>query len=62
MSAGAQLSSVSTALSEMTKRVTDIADSLSGTDRDDVASVLYEVERSLANATRRLEKAVDALR
>ena len=62
MSAGAQLSSVSTALSEMTKRVTDIADSLSGTDRDDVASVLYEVERSLATATRRLEKAVDALR
>ena len=62
MSAGAQLSSVSTALSEMTQRVTDIADSLSGTDRDDVATVLYEVERSLATATRRLEKAVDALR
>ena len=62
MSAGAQLSSVSTALTEMTKRVTDIADSLAGTDRDDVAAVLYEVERSLANATRRLQKAVDALR
>jgi methyl-accepting chemotaxis protein len=62
MSAGAQLSSVSTALNEMTHRVTEIADSLADTDRDDVAAVLYEVERSLTNATRRLEKAVDALR
>ena len=62
MSAGPQLSSLSTALSELTERVSDIAESFSGTTRDDVAVALFEVERSLVAARRRLEQVVDELR
>jgi len=61
MSAGPQLSSVATALTEMTKRVTQIAEQLSGTERDDLAVVLFEVERSLNTASRRLDKVVAQL-
>jgi hypothetical protein len=61
VSAGPQLSSVATALSEMTTRVSDIAESFSGSSRDDVAVALFEVERSLAAASRRLEQVVDRL-
>ena len=61
MSAGPQLSSVATALAEMTKRVTQIAEQLSGTERDDLAVVLFEVERSLNTASRRLDKVVAQL-
>ena len=61
MSAGPQLSSVATALTEMTDRVTEIAEQLSGTDRDDLAVVLFEVERSLKTASRRLGTVVTQL-
>jgi DNA/RNA-binding domain of Phe-tRNA-synthetase-like protein len=61
MSAGPQLSSVATALTEMTERVTQIADQLAGTERDDLAVVLFEVERSLNTACRRLDKVVAEL-
>lgn len=61
MSAGPQLSSVATALAEMTGRITGIADEFAGTERDDIAATLYEVERSLQAASRRLEKLVDEL-
>ena len=60
-SAGPQLSSVATGLAEMTSRVSDIAESLSGTERDDLAMALYEVERSLTAAGRRLDQVVDRL-
>jgi len=59
--AGPQLSSVATVLSEMTTRVSDIAESLSGTARDDLAVALFEVERSLTAAGRRLDQVVDRL-
>lgn len=62
MASGAELSSVATALDELTKRVTGIAEGMSGTDRDDLATTLFEVERSLATAARRLERVVEALR
>ena len=52
MSVGPQLSSVSTALDELTERVTGIAESFSGTERDDVATSLFEVERALRSAGR----------
>ena len=61
MSAGPELSSINTALEGLTERISGIADSLSGTDRDDLAAVLYEVERSLLTAHRRLAQLVSSL-
>ena len=62
MSAGPQLSSVATSLDELTGRISTIANELAETERADVASTLYEVERALNTASRRLEKIVDELR
>ncbi len=45
---------MSTALDDIRRRVTAIAESASGTDLDWVASNLFEVERSLGEASRRL--------
>lgn len=59
---GPQLSSVSTALNELTTRVSEMAESLSGSARDDVAGSLFEVERALKTAGRRLEQLVNDLR
>jgi len=61
MSLAPQLSSVNTVLVELTERIGDMAESLSGSDRDDVARVLFEVERSLSTAGRRLEQLVSEL-
>lgn len=61
MSAGPQLSSIATAITEVTARVAEIAESFSGTQRDDLATELFEVERALTTAGRRLEKLVDSL-
>ncbi|MDY7102599.1 MAG: hypothetical protein S0880_15575 [Actinomycetota bacterium] len=58
----AHLSSTSTALDDLTKRVTDAAESLAGGDDDDVATDLFEVERALRSATRRLERVVRNLK
>jgi hypothetical protein len=62
MASGAELSSVATALDELTKRVADLAEGLAGSDQDDLATTLYEVERSLATAARRLGRVVDVMR
>jgi len=62
MSIGPQLSSVHSSLTELTRRVVELAEAQSGSNRDDVASVLYEVERSLNTANRRLERLVNQLR
>jgi hypothetical protein len=61
MNAAAELSSLATSLEELVRRVTGIADSMVGTDKDNVAMSLYEVERSLGEAGRRLARLVDAL-
>lgn len=61
MSSGAELSSIHTALGGLATRITGFADSLAGTERDDLAAALYEVERSLSTAHRRLGKIVDRL-
>lgn len=61
MSAGPELSSISTALESLTKRIAGTAEQFSGTDRDDLAATLFEVERSLAAAQRRLDKVVSVL-
>ena len=50
----AHLSSLSTALTDLTDRVTALADGYQGSPREDVASDLYDVERNLRAAERRL--------
>lgn len=50
----AHLSSLSTSLSELTDRVTALAESLHTAPREDVAADLYDVERNLKAASRRL--------
>lgn len=50
----AMLSSLSSSLGELTDRVTALADEYQGSPREDVAADLYEVERSLRTAHRRL--------
>ena len=56
----AELSSLATALDELTRRLVGIADGYAGNRRDDVAGELYSVERHLANAARRLSRVVEA--
>jgi hypothetical protein len=57
----AHLSSLSTALDDLTERVTALADGFSDTPREDIAADLYDVERNLQAAARRLRSLVDKL-
>ena len=52
----AELSSVTTALSDLTRRVGSMANQAAADQRDDVASDLFAVERALTGATRRLAR------
>ena len=61
MSAGPELSSLSTALGEITSQVTTIAERMERTDREDLAKELFEAERALLGAGRRLAQVVDAI-
>ena len=61
MSLGPQLSSVSSQLVALTERVAELAEKLSGSERDDVANALFEIERSLSTAGRRLDQLVSVL-
>ncbi len=54
----AQLSSVSTALEDLTIRITESAERHVGTDEEDIASELFEIERSMRAAGRRLARLV----
>jgi uncharacterized protein YukE len=62
VTSAAQLSSIQTSLSELAASVTSMADGFTGTAREDLAVALYEVERNLNTASRRLERIVDSLR
>ena len=57
----AELSSLETAIRELTERITAAADELMGTPGEDVAIDLYDVERSLRPAQRRISKAAISL-
>ena len=57
----AELSSLETAIRELTERITAAADELMGTPGEDVAIDLYDVERSLRTAHRRISKAAITL-
>ena len=50
----AELSSLTTELGELVARVAAMAEPLAGTDDDALAADLFEVERSLREAVRRL--------
>jgi hypothetical protein len=58
MNEGPQLSSIASALAELTERLGGIAETMTGSEREDVAVALFEVERLLTAASRRLEEAV----
>lgn len=60
-SPGPELSSIATALGEITRRVTAIAERSVGSELDWLSSSLFDAERSLVDATRRLSAAVTAL-
>ena len=57
----AEISSLETAIRELSERITLAADELVGTKEEDVALDLYEVERSLKTAQRRIARAADGL-
>jgi hypothetical protein len=59
MTTRAELSSVSTGVQELADRITQIADGLLGDEREVVGPALFEVERSLRSAQRRLARLVD---
>lgn len=58
MSARAELSSVATAVDELAKRVVAIGEGLSGDEREALSTDLFEVERALGTAARRLARAL----
>ncbi|HET9443462.1 MAG TPA: hypothetical protein VFO65_09065 [Acidimicrobiales bacterium] len=61
-SSAAELSSLATALDDLTRRVTAIAEGYARSSRDDLATELYQVERALVGARRGLAKVVDGSR
>lgn len=58
----AELSSVSSVLEELTKRVSALADVEAAATHDELANELYAVERVLAGAQRRLVRLVESHR
>ena len=61
MSAGPELSSISNDLEALTKRIAATAEQFSGTPREDLATTLFDVERALQGARRRLDTVVNVL-
>ena len=59
MTTRAELSSVATGLEELATRITRIADGLAANERDSVGPDLFEVERTLRAANRRLGRLLD---
>ncbi len=60
MTTHAELSSVATDLDELLGRLTSIAEDLGGAERDRVGPDLYELERMLTAARRRLSRLLDS--
>jgi hypothetical protein len=60
--AAAELSSVATGLEELVSRVSSAAEGLSAAGVEDAANDLFEVERSLQAASRRLSQTLRDLR
>ena len=62
MTSRAELSSLTASLDELTRRVTDLAESARRGDEPDVAADLFAVERSLTGALRRLSRLAEGRR
>lgn len=58
---GAELSSLSSVIRDLVERVSEVARRYEGTDREDVSFELYEVERGLRGAARRLDRLTRSL-
>jgi hypothetical protein len=58
----AELSALATSLDELTKRLTGVADRYQDKPRQDIADSLYEVERSLLAASRKLAQVLRGMR
>ena len=54
-----QLSTIASSLDDLTHRITELADRRADDPDDDVASELYEVERALQHASRRLRRVIE---
>jgi hypothetical protein len=55
----AELSALNTALDDLTSRLSGLAEQLNGTEHDLMASELFEVERALGAAQRRLARLLE---
>lgn len=58
----AELSSIATVLDDLQGRVVEVADRWRLVEREDIAGDLYDVERSLRSAQRRIQRALNSLR
>ena len=58
----AELAALATSLDELAARVTAAGDRFQGSPRADLADGLYEVERSLLTASRKLDRVLRAMR
>jgi hypothetical protein len=58
----AELSSLTTTLAELERRIAAIAGRWEGTNHDDAVAALYDAERTLRAATRAVERASRLLR
>jgi hypothetical protein len=56
---GPQLSTIASSLDDLTRRITELADSRADRPDDDVATELYEIERTLQHASRRLQRVIE---
>ena len=61
MSLNADLASLSSTLDQMLERVESAAGEVRGTNRDDLLGDLYEIERHLRSANRRLRRALASM-
>lgn len=55
----AELSSLATALADLSRRIETIADSWHAAKRENEAAALYDVERALGAASRRIERVLE---
>lgn len=57
----AELSSIASVLDDLQTRVVEVADRWREVEREDIAGDLYDVERSLRSAQRRIARALNGL-
>ena len=61
MSLNADLLSMQSTLDQVVERLNDAVEAVRGTDADDLLGDLYEIERHLRSANRRLNRALGSL-